>query len=230
MANRALKISTVIFAITISGQFLANAQQKDTTLIKLTKLRNEFAGKIKSLGFPIKLNPPEIVFANTAAFANYDDSANKIEVQSWRTLDTGQKAFFNSMAQQMGNKETGKEFFEQEIYQWVFIHELGHWWSVNKHLSHTHYDEEMYANRIAAAYWREINPSLLDFTAQSAKGAMDNIPDPVPPGSSKEDYFNGNYDKLMAMPAYSWYQAVMIVSVYNENPKKTFKEAIASDK
>lgn len=230
MTNRIMKILTIIFATTISGHFFANAQQNDTTLIKLIKLRNEFVDKIKFLGFEIKLSPPEIVLDNPPSFGNYDDSSNRMEMSNWETMEPEQKAFFNSMAHQVSDKETGKGFFEQEIYHWVFIHELGHWWSANKRVSHTHYEAEMNANRIAAAFWRDTNPSLLDLTAKSAKDAMDNMPNPVPSGLAKEDFFNNNYDKLIGTPAYSWYQAMMIVSVYNENPKPTFKEVIASKK
>ncbi len=67
------------------------------------------------------------------------------------------------------------------------------------------YDLEYGANRIALAYWREVDNKL----CQSPRRALRRHPEvrdhSLPQGQDLEEYFNTNYDKLALTPAYAWF-------------------------
>ncbi|HVM88729.1 MAG TPA: hypothetical protein VMT76_11120 [Puia sp.] len=229
MKKNLVNITGIILLITACFYFTAEAQSTNAAIKKLTKQRDDFINKIKSLGFIPKLSAPAIVFNNPPSFGNYDDSANKLEMSDWETMKPELKEFFNAAAKQIGKGETGKSYFEKSIYQWVFIHELGHWWATGQRLKRDHYKSEMAANRIAAAYWRKMDASLPGLILSGCKMTIASISGVVPEGYNKENFFNSNYDKLIGTPAYSWYQAIMIIDAFNELPKPTFKKAIAAE-
>ncbi len=60
----------------------------------------------------------------------------------------------------------------------------------------------MAGNRIAIAYWREQDSSLMNFQLGVFQHFVNSFPSPVPLGQSKEDYLNNNYDKLPGGPDY----------------------------
>ena len=113
---------------------------------------------------------------------------------------------------------TGEKFFQMAVYQWIFVHELGHWWRACQHETAEPYESEKGANRLATAYWRDRDPAFYTFMLSVFQGVLDHQPSPVPPGRQKEQYLNENYNSLPGGAAYSWYQSVMIVEVSKETP------------
>jgi hypothetical protein len=199
---------------------------EDTVMIKMIALRDDFIGKIKSMGFTPSLNAPEIVADNPRSFGNYDDSTNILHTGDWGTLPANLQAIFNKAAADIGHGMSGQSFFELGTHQWVFIHELGHWWRACQHRKAAPYEDEMAANRIATAYWRERDSAFLSFMVKRFQHRVEITPSPVPDAQSKEKYLNDNYDKLPGASAYTWYQAIMIIEANKERPLVTFKNAI----
>jgi hypothetical protein len=134
---------------------------------------------------------------------------------------------FERQAKAAGNGKTGEWMFEQSALRWIFVHELGHWWRACQHQKASFYDEEKGANRIAAAYWRERDPELMEFTLRKFQRYVDDIPNPVPAGESKEAYLNEHYESLGGQRAYIWFQVTMVLEVAAEKPALTFRQAIA---
>ena len=198
----------------------------DTTLPQLEAFRDAWVGRIKAMGYTPSLSAPPIVMDNPRSFGNYDDSNNVLHTCDWTTLPPEQKAIFENFAQHAGNGLTGRAFFNEVVYQWIFVHELGHWWRKCQHQDAKPYDEEKAANRIAAAYWHEVNPVFYNWQVGVFQGVVDRRPSPVPAGKSKEDYLNENYQKLPGGQDYSWYQSIMNVEVSHEQPFETFRQAI----
>ena len=52
------------------------------------------------------------------------------------------------------------------------------------------------------------------------------IPNPLPDSQSKEKYFNEHFATIVGTPAYSWFQANMVVDVSAESPLPTFKQTL----
>jgi hypothetical protein len=213
-----------------AGMFTAAFGQSrlpaDTTLPQLQAFRDAFVQRIKTLGYTPSLPAPPIVMDNPRSWGNYDDSTNILHTCDWSTLPQEQKAVFENFAQQSGHGMTGKSFFNQAVYKWIFTHELGHWWRKCQHQVALPYAEEKAANRIAAAYWQGADPAFYTFMVSVFQGMVDHTPSPVPAGQEKEKYLNDNYQNLPGGRAYSWYQSIMNVEVSHEKPFETFKQAI----
>jgi hypothetical protein len=203
-----------------------HAQTKDSVTMKANVLRDEFVNKIKAAGFTPSLPPPMIVFDNPRSYGNYSADSNILHTSDWKTLDTESKGRFEASAASGGNGMTGERYFELTAHQWILIHELGHWWRACQHQTAKPYENEMAANRIAIAFWREKDPAFMEFKRAGYQRMITVMRSPVPEGQAKSDYLNTNYDKLPGGQAYTWYQATMIVDGCAEMPVATFKEMI----
>ena len=201
---------------------------QDSIVVRQTALRDDYVNKVKALGLTPSLVPPPVVVSNPPSWGNYDDSANIIETCNWQTLPQEGKAVFENFAVMHGDGMTGERFFQLSVYQWIFVHEVSHWWRKCQHMESSHYEEEKAANRLATAYWRDRDPAFYQFMLSVFKGVLAHRPSPVPAGVSKESYFNEHYNNLPGGPAYSWYQSVMIVEVSEETPALSFAQAVRS--
>jgi len=218
-----LIVITLIFDISVS-----KAQQPtDSVMVKLIALRDDFVDKIKAMGYSPELKAPEIVMDNPRSFGNYDSETNILHTGDWKTLPPQLQGLFNNAAKGVGNGMTGEAYFELSVHQWIIVHELGHWWRACQHQTAAPYANELAANRIATAYWRERDPAFYDFKLKGFQRITDTYPSPVPAGQSREKYLDENYEKLPGASSYTWYQAVMIVEASKEEPKPTFKQAIS---
>ncbi|MGN6181402.1 MAG: hypothetical protein ACTHNW_19620 [Mucilaginibacter sp.] len=167
------------------------------------------------MGFTPSLDAPKIVLDNPRSFGNYEKESNVLHTCDWNTLPPPARDLFNNAAKRAGNGMTGQAYFESSVYKWIFVHELGHWWRACQHQTADPYENEKAANRIATAYWREVDPAFYAFKLNTFQQVVNTVPNPVPAGQDKEAYLNNNYDKLPGASAYTWYQATMIVEVSN---------------
>jgi len=221
--KKALRIILVFMLITTA----VHAQQtKDSVITRLTTLRDDYVNKIKAMGYTPKLKLPPIVLDNPRSFGNYNDSLNIIRTCYWPTLPPEARAIFDNFAKHTGKGITGEQFFQLAVYQWIFIHELSHWWQACQNYKSDPYETEKSANRIASAYWNDRDPEFYKFMLNVFQGVVDHSPSPVPPGIPKEKYLDDNYQKLPGGNAYTWYQSIMIVEISQEKPLETFKQAI----
>ena len=113
-------------------------------------------------------------------------------------------------------------------HHWVLVHELGHWWQACRKVADDsrHYAREFGANRIAAAYWREHDQSLVRHMQTTFEGILSHSPSPVPAGSDAKSYFDTNYEQLGPTPAYIWFQSQMVIAAFSETPVPTFTQAL----
>jgi hypothetical protein len=75
---------------------------------------------------------------------------------------------------------------------------MGHWWQACRKVNfdQNHYGIEYGANRIALAYWRTVDPTLMDTMMPAFESVLAHAPNPVPAGQNLEVYFNANYQEL----------------------------------
>ena len=203
-----------------------------STMEPLVVLRDAFVAKATAAGYPCKLAPPKIELMDVASFGNYDPGTNTLRTPAWTQLTAEERAFFFRLAGPGSDELTAHRRFERGTHHWVFVHELGHWFQectgATKGLGLRPYAKEYGANRIAAAYWREADPSLMDTLAVGFQRLLDDAPDPVPSGQSVDAYFNANYEKLAHTPQYTWFQAKMMAEVNAEKPAPTFRDVLAA--
>ena len=230
LITKTFRISHIILVMLIvSDSGVQGQSRSNSPMTKLVTLRNDFVARIKSMGFTPSLDAPKIVMDNPRSFGNYEIENNVLHTCDWNNMPPSAKDLFNNAAKSVGNGMTGQDYFEASVYKWIFVHELGHWWRACQHQATDPYENEKAANRIATAYWREVDPNFYAFKLKTFQHMVNTFPNPVPDGQSKETYLNNNYDKLPGASAYTWYQATMIVEVSNEQPAITFKQAIQNE-
>ena len=225
MYNILRKAFVLLLFWSVLGPTVSAQMSNDSILKMQAALRDDYINKIKAMGFIPSLSPPKIILDNPRSWGNYDDSANTIETCVWQTLPPEQRAVFADFANKTGNGMTAERFFQLAVYQWIFVHELSHWWRECQHQTAEPYENEKAANRLASTYWREQDSSFYRFMLGVFKGVVENSPSPVPSGQLKEKYLNDNYQKLPGGKAYSWYQSIMIVEVSQEIPV-SFEKAV----
>ena len=194
---------------------------------QLTSLRDSFVAEVKAAGFKPSIEPPQIVIDTPPAFGRYDSGSNLLHIASWNTLEPAGEARFTRLKTILNDPRSPEEIFEDSIHRWVFVHELSHWVQACQHKDDgERYAVEYGANRIAAAYWRLKDPAYMQSRTEHFRAIYNLIPNPLPGGESKETYFNANFATIAGTPAYSWFQAGMVVDVSAENPLPTFKQAL----
>ena len=199
-----------------------------STQAGLTALRDMFAARIKADGFACPIRPPVIVVDHVPSFGDFDDKHDVLHTASWTELSSEERKLFFHIAGPEADEKAAHATFEEAVHRWVFVHELGHWWQACRHAnpSHSHYQIEYGANRIALAYWREADPGFADHMLSVFHAYIDHVSSPVPPGQDTEQYFNTHYEQLGPTPDYRWYQSHMIVSASEEKPSLSFAVAL----
>jgi hypothetical protein len=168
------KLSGFLFMFVIAMSSTVHARQaNDPVLDSLTALRNDFIGKIKAMGDTPGLKAPEIAMDNPFSFGNYDEKTNILHIGYWKTLPPDGQAYFNDFAKMIGNGMTGEKFFRLGVGQWIFVHEMGHWWRACQHQTAAPYEDEKAANRIASAYWAERDTAFYHFVLGVFHGIVD---------------------------------------------------------
>jgi hypothetical protein len=195
---------------------------------RLTAVRNQFIRRILAEGYTPSLPAPSIILGPTEAFGNYDEKSNTVHMSTWASISSDDRDMFQRIARAHGGSETAEQAFERGTYRWVFVHELGHWWQQSRHqVRPNSWVEENGANRIAMAFWNEQDPRFMADLTAGFTHLRQAIPDPVPPGQSRQAYLDAHFVEIGPTSAYTWYQADMIVGLSAESPSPTFHRALS---
>jgi hypothetical protein len=207
-------------------------EEQAATLVKMTVLRDEYVARLKADGFVCPIAAPKIVVEDVPSMGQYDDETNTLRTTDWTLLNPQERAFMRHLAGPDAQEPEMRAVFEKAAHQWIFVHELGHWWQACRGYTptHTHYQVESGANRIALAYWRERDPSVETLMARLFHQVIDTMPSPVPAGETVEAFFDKNYESLGPSPSYPWFQSRMNVTLEDERPKPSLRQALADTK
>jgi hypothetical protein len=209
---------------------VAATDDDDAVLAQVTALRDAFIARAVKDSPPCPIAPPKIVVHAVPSFGNYNEETNSLITPAWHQLSGPEKALFHSLAGPGADDEAVRKNFDMSTHHWIFVHEMGHWWQQCKHANDHRqpYQFEYEANRIDAAYWREVDPDLMAHMAVVFELLLNSVPNPVPQDTTPEKYFNENYgEKLARTNAYPWFQAQMITQVEKETPLPTFAQTLA---
>ncbi len=200
-----------------------------TTQTEATALRDTFRARLRDAGFHCSLAAPSVVVEDVPSFGQYRPETNVVRTSNWNLLSPAEKAMFVQLVGP-GKQESDAQRLFEVAHRWIFIHELGHWWQAcsGGNAGRSHYQVEYGANRIALAYWREINPQVAETMKPVFQAVVDHATSPVPTGQSVEDYFNANYETLGPSPKYPWFMSRMNLAAFDEMPVPTFAAALRS--
>ncbi len=204
----------------------------EATRVKMTAVRDAFVKATVDAGFTCTIAVPKVVVMDVPSYGNYDVERNVVETPAWELMSAREKGLMYQLAGPGADEAAARAEFETDSHHWVFIHELGHWFQACRGVPHDarHWAKESGANRIAAAYWRERDATIVPHMHAAFEQVISHAPNPVPPGQDMETYFNANYEKLGPTPAYIWFASKMCLIVLDEKPAPTFKQVLEETK
>jgi hypothetical protein len=195
---------------------------------ELLHLRSDFIERIRYEGYVPSLPAPTIEIGDPPTFGNYDAEKNVLHIAVWSKLTAAERQQFADIAKSLGPKATARGVFEAGTDRWVFTHELSHWWQACQHKTRANsYEEEMGANRIASAYWRDRDPRFMSGMVRGFRSLRESIPSPVPDGVSKVSFLDTHFEAVSTTDGYTWYQGDMVVDLAAEDPLPSFHRALS---
>jgi hypothetical protein len=210
----------------------AESKEVAETRAQVTALRDAFVKATVAAGFSCAIAPPTIVVEDVPSFGQYNTAKNTLRTSSWEQMSKREKGIFYQLAGPGANEETVRAEFETDAHHWILVHEMGHWWQACRGVvaNGKNYAQESGANRIAAAYWRERDATVVTHMRAAFQMVLDHAPNPVPAGRDVETYFDANYETLGPSPAYPWFQSRMCVTVIDETPVMSFADVLKATK
>lgn len=198
--------------------------EAETVRSEVLVLRDAFVKDVSAAGLKCSIAPPAIEVHEVPSFGKYDAESNTITTAAWGQLNDQEKEIFlrNHPAE-----DAAREEFEIGVHHWVLVHEIGHWWQSCTGFNHAdHFATELGANRIAAAYWRTKDPSVVAHQRTVFDSIVRHWPNPIPEGQTEKVFFNDNYEKLGPTPAYIWFQARMCLTAIDESPSPSLADVL----
>ncbi|MFY8024565.1 MAG: hypothetical protein ACOVNO_04405 [Sediminibacterium sp.] len=146
----------------------------------------------------------------------------------WDQVIEPQKQFFYQVA---GSEAAGKDMFRLFFNGFYLPHELGHALEdITKGTLKGSYQEEYFANKVGLLWWKKHGKSKeLKECYEFAKKVWAKLPNPVPAGSTMEEYFTANYQKASEDPfVYGYMQFKQFIQVYEDKSLPDFDTFIKS--
>lgn len=225
-----MKKTILIIAITLMS-LTTNAQKKWFTLYQdsiallndATKISEKFKKDVSSYRKDKKFETTTIL--NTTPYLIFFDGQNKVNIPLWSQVLPELKTFTKEVT---GSEEEGKRMFGLFFNGFYLIHEYGHAYqeTYNYENSKVSYQNEHLANTIAMLYWRKIGKkNELKQCYELAKKMFAKLPNPVPEGMSKEEYFTKNYEEATKNPfVYAYMQFGQFIEIYEDESLPSFDE------
>jgi hypothetical protein len=188
------------------------------------------------------LRPPTVRMDAGPLLSLYDDAKkNAVHQTYWIDLPAGMRDTFNDWAATTADNHTGEQLYENLFFKFFFVHEFGHWENeqvvsqrhdakaklAQRNFKRNKWEDELNANRVAVAWWREQDPKFLERLVSDVRLILATLPSPVPAGEDDKEYFSRNLWELVKDPnKYGWYQLRMIVIANEEGPELTYQQTI----
>lgn len=229
-----LLLTTLLLAVEVPSAAPNDPLRQETAIAQ------KFESKVHIAALPFRPQPPRIFIETHPALSYFD--GDTIREARFKELPPEVQAIFNTWAADTSDQPSGEQLFADMFYRFFFVHELGHWVTgqviENRHdagkaaalenMRQNHWQTELECNRISVAWWREHDPKYLaklmaDFSAIEKK-----LPNPVPDGQSKQEYFAANYQRLGNDPqVYGWFLLQSAIDAYSESPR-SFQQVLES--
>ena len=205
-----------------------------------TAIAQQFERKVHISALPFRPQPPQILIETHPALSFFDGKT--IREARFQELPPEVQAIFNTWAADTGDQPSGERLFADMFYKFFFVHELGHWVTGQvienrqdagkaaalENMRQNHWQTELMCNRISVAWWREHDPKYLAKLMADFSAIEKRLPNPVPKGESRQEYFAANYQRLGDDPqVYGWFLLQSAIDAYNETPR-SFQQVLES--
>ena len=223
MKNSYLSLLLVIFC----SNFLFAQNKIFTTYTDTVALKKDAENLVKTFTKDVKKIEPKIPFEiktriNTTPYLIYYDGKNGVSLPYWEEVIPPIKGFLTQVS---GGEDKGKEVFGMFFNGFYIPHELGHAFQEKTEGDiENGYESEYFANTIAILWWRKQGKEkelkkCYDYTKEIIK----KLPNPVPEGQTKEQYFTENYRVAAQNPnVYGWMQFTQFIKIYEDKTLPDF--------
>ena len=235
MTTKHLAAGVLCLGLCLKGWTQAQIASTDVeqTRVRMIALRDAFARSVKNIGYTCPIAVPPVLVEDVPSFGSYDPETNTLRTSAWSLLKPQERQMFYKFVGPDATEDIAKKEFEDGVHHWVTVHELGHWLQACRGITQKTakpYAIEFGADRIAAAYWNEHDPSVIAHQRPVFLAILHNLPNPVPAGGAVEPFFNEHYEELGPTPGYLWFQSRMCLAVFDEKPAPSFKKVLAETK
>jgi hypothetical protein len=191
-----------------------NTYVDSIALVKEAQLITQsFTKDIKKSNKNLKYEIKTVLHTTPYLIYFYKDAAN---IPLWEQVIPEQKQFFYEIA---GSEAEGKKIFGLFFNGFYLPHELGHAYEfVLKGETQGSYKGEYFANTVAILWWKKHHRNKeLQQCYEAAKTMWAKLPNPVPEGSTIEEYFSKNYEEASANPyVYGYMQFKQFIEIYED--------------
>jgi hypothetical protein len=178
-------------------------------------ITQSFTKDIKKVNKNLKYDIKTVLNTTPYLIFFYKDAAN---IPLWEQVIPEQKQFFYQLA---GSETEGKKIFGLFFNGFYLSHELGHAFEYILHGEiKNSYESEYQANIIGLLWWKKQHRDTeLKQCYEYAKKMWAQLPNPVPEGSTVEEYFAQNYEQATKDPfIYGYLQFKQFIDIYeNKN-------------
>lgn len=231
----------LIACVVLWSQFYAQTvRASQSRLSQQEALAGEVESHTHIEGFILRL--PTVRMDAGPLLSLYDGAKkNGVHQTYWIDVPAGMRKTFDSWAATTSDNQTGEHLYEDLFFRFFFLHEFGHWINeqvvsqrrdakaklARRNFARNKWEDELNANRVAVAWWRERDVQFLDRLVSDVRLILAALPSPVPPGEDDKEYFSRNLWELVKDPnKYGWYQLRMIVIAYEETPGRSYQQTI----
>ena len=222
-----MKNILLILVIFCSANLLIAQNQIFKTYQDKVALQKDAENLIELFTNDLKKIEPTISFdiktrINTTPYLIYYDGKNEVSLPYWGEVIPPLKQFLTQVS---GSEEKGKEVFGLFFNGFYIPHELGHALQEKTEGGiENGYESEYFANTIAILWWRKQGKENdLKKCYEYTKEILKKLPNPVPEGKTKEQYFSENYRVATQDPnVYGWMQFSQFVNIYEDQTLPDF--------
>jgi hypothetical protein len=236
------RLTTKIFAVCATAALLslasangqvapgakANAAGILSAKTQAIALRDAFVSAVAAAGGTCTIPPPAIRVEHVSSYGSYDEGTNTLTTSAWELLTDDERSRFTRLAGSSATPEMARGEFEIGVHRWVFVREMVGWWQTcHPRRNEQPYSFEFGTNRLAAAYWREHDSSVIQHERGVFESILTHVPSPLTDGQDMKAYYDAHYpDKFAGAMDYLWFQAHMCLDAFDEKPAPTFAQLL----
>lgn len=231
-----MKKGLLFIACVLSIQLASSQSQWFKLYEDSTALVNDGKAITAAFSSDIQKIKPSLSFSvdtklNTTPYLIFywgENGQRTANLPKWDQVIEPQKQFFYQVA---GSEAAGKNMFRLFFNGFYLPHELGH---ALEHITKGNlkgsYQEEYFANIVGMLWWKKQGKTKeLKECYEFAKKVWAKLPNPVPAGSTMEEYFTANYQKATEDPfVYGYMQFKQFILVYEDKSLPDFDNFIKS--
>ncbi|MDE2618760.1 MAG: hypothetical protein KGL54_01230 [Sphingomonadales bacterium] len=191
-----------------------SAQSHDNVEARIRPITARFVERMRQCARPPAYTPGIVIDSRPTLISFYYGDRS-IHASRWSEMPPEVQGMLAEWAAKGTLGLTAEQQFAEVFNSLLVPHELGHFAaSLNgRDKAQSFWDGEVYANRVAIAFWRGEPDGAAAFERrlENYNRFLDALPRPVPDGEQPRAWFESHYEQLGDNPAaYGWFQGLFM--------------------